>query len=165
LVSRGRVVIAAAFGALGLGFLGYYLYASLDIPELEKVQLDLASVNVIEVNSIDNRATLEVIFLVTNPSQKTVTISNINYELFANGKAVGNGEYSTEDIALPGRALVYPGGVVELTSVFNLVHTDQIADEYFAITNEEQVSYFTKGNISVESAWSIVEKEFESSIG
>ena len=68
MINRGRVVIAAAFGALGLGFLGYYFYASLDIPQLEKVQLDLASVQVVEVNTIDNRANLEIRFLVTNPS-------------------------------------------------------------------------------------------------
>ncbi len=165
MINRGRVVIAAAFAALGLGFLGYYFYASLDIPQLEKVQLDLTSVQVVEVNTIDNRANLEIRFLVTNPSEKTATISNINYELFVNGKDVGNGEYSTADISLPGRALIYPGNSIELTDVFNLVYTDQIADEYFAITNEEQVSYFAKGNISVESAWSIVEKEFESSLG
>ena len=161
-MSRGRIVIAAAFVGLGLAFLGYYYYANLDIPELEKVQLDLVAVKVLEVNSIDKRANLEIDFLVTNSGKKTATISNINYELFVNGKDVGNGEYSTEDIALPGRALIYPGQSVTLTGAFNLVYTDRVADEYFAITSGEQVSYMTKGSLTVESAWTTVDKQFES---
>ena len=157
-------MIAAAFGALGLGFLGYYYYANLDIPELEKVQLDLVAVKVLEVNSIDNRANLELSFLVTNSGKKTATISNINYELFANGKDIGNGQYSTEDIALPGRALIYPGQPVTLTSAFNFVYTERVADEYYAITKGEQVSYLAKGSLTVESAWTTVDKDFESAI-
>ena len=161
-MSRGRIVIAAAFGGLGLAFLGYYYYANLDVPELEKVQLDLVAVKVLEVNSIDKRANLEIDFLVTNSGKKTATISNINYELFVNGKDVGNGQYSTEDIALPGRALIYPSQSITLTGAFNLVYTDRVADEYFAITNGEQVSYMAKGSLTVESAWATADKQFES---
>ncbi|MGH9998850.1 MAG: hypothetical protein ACRD90_03185 [Nitrosopumilaceae archaeon] len=165
MVSRGRVVITAAFVGLGLGMLGLVYYASLDNPQLEKVQLDLVGVKVLETNSIDKRATLELTFLVTNPSEKTLTVSNINYEIFVNGKDVGNGQYSTEDIAMPGRAGIYAGKSIELTSKFNLVYTDQIANEYSIITNGEQASYRAKGIISAESAWSIVEKPFESTLG
>ena len=165
MVSRGRIVITAAFVGLGLGMLGLVYYASLDNPQLEKAQLDLVNVKVLENNSIDKRATLELTFLITNPGEKTITISNINYELFVNDKDVGNGQYSTEDIAMPGRAGVYGGKSVEIPSKFNLVYTDQIANEYSMITNGEQVSYKVKGVISVESAWSIVEKPFESMLG
>ena len=165
MVSRGRIVITAAFVGLGLGMLGLVYFASLDNPQLEKAQLDLVNVKVLENNSIDKRTTLELTFLITNPSEKTITISNINYELFVNGKDVGNGQYSTEDIAMPGRAGVYAGKSVEIPSKFNLVYTDQIANEYSMITNGDQVSYKVKGVISVESAWSIVEKPFESMLG
>lgn len=165
MVSRGKIVITAAFIGLGLGMLGLIQYASLDNPQLEMVQLDLVSVKVLEINSIERRATLELTFLITNPSEKTLTTSNINYELFVNDKDVGNGEYSTEDIAMPGRAAIYAGKSVELSNKFNLVYTDQIAKEYSAIVNGEQISYRAKGIISVESAWSIVEKPFEVTLG
>jgi len=165
LVSRGRIVITAAFIGLGLGMLGLVYYASLDNPQLQKAQLDLVSVKVLENNTIDKRATLELTFLITNPGEKTVTISNISYELFVNDKNVGNGQYSTEDIAMPGRAGIYAGQAVEIPSKFNLVYTDQIANEYSMITNGDQVSYKVKGVISVESAWSIVEKPFEATLG
>ena len=165
MASRGRIVIVAAFIALGLGFFGYYYYANLDIPELEKVQLELVDVKVLEVNSIDNRANLEVSFLVTNSGKRTVTISNINYELFANGKNIGNGQYSTEDIALPGRALIYPSHPILLTNTFDFVYTDRVANEYLSITKGEQVSYTTTGTLTVESAWTLLDKNFESSFG
>ena len=165
MVSRGRIVITAAFIGLGLGMLGLVYYASLDNPLLEKVQLDLVDVKVLETNSIDRRATLELTFLITNPSEKTLTISNINYELFVNDKDVGNGQYSTEDIAMPGRAGIFAGKSVEIPSKFNLVYTDQIANEYSIITNDDKASYRIKGIISVESAWSIVEKPFEAMLG
>jgi LEA14-like dessication related protein len=165
LVSRGKIVITAAFIGLGFGMLGLIYYASLDNPQLEMVQLDLVGVKVLETNSIDRRATLEITFLITNPSEKTLTISYINYELFVNDKNVGNGEYSTQDIAMPGRAAIYAGKSVELTSKFNLVYTDQVANEYSIITNGEQAGYSAKGIVSVESAWSIVEKPFEVTLG
>lgn len=157
-------MIAAAFGALGLAFLGFYYYANLDIPELEKTQLEVTAVKVLDINSIDNRANLEISFLVTNSGKKTVTISNINYELFANGKSIGNGGYSTEDIPLPGRALISPSQSTPLTSTFNFVYTDHVADEYLAITKGEQVSYVVKGSFTVQSAWTTVDKEFESTL-
>lgn len=164
LVSRGRIVITAAFIGLGLLMLGFVYYASLDNPQLEQIQVDLVDVKILDTNSIDRRANLEVVFLVTNPSKKTLTVSNINYELFANGNNIGNGEYSTEDIAMTGRAAFYPGQSIELTSIFNLVYTDQIADTYSSIVNGEHVAYKTTGQVSVESAWSIVEKQFESTL-
>ncbi len=157
-------MIAAAFGALGLGFFGFYYYANLDIPELEKIQLEMVAVKVLDVNSIDNRANLEISFLVTNSGKKTVTISNINYELFTNGKSIGNGAYSTEDIALPGRALIYPSQSIPLTSTFNFVYTDNVTDEYLAITNGEQVSYIANGSFTVQSAWTTIDKNFESTL-
>ena len=164
LVSRGRISIIGAFIGLGLIMLGFVYYASLDNPQLEQIQVDLISVKVLDTNSIDKRADLEVIFLVTNPSQRTLTVSNINYVLFANDENIGNGEYSTEDVAMTGRAAFYPGQSIEISSVLNLVYTDQIADAYSAIVNGEHVSYKATGQVSVESAWSIVEKHFETTL-
>ncbi|MBI3842926.1 MAG: hypothetical protein HY295_07295 [Thaumarchaeota archaeon] len=165
MVSRGRVVIAAAFAGLGILLLGLVYYAGLDNPLLEKVKLDLVGVKVLEVNSVDKRANLEVRFLVTNPSEKTVTVSTISYNLFINDKDVGGGHYSTQDIALPGRAAIYPGQSVELADKFDLVYSDRISDEYNAIINGKQVKLLAKGQVSIESALSIVEKNFESTFG
>jgi len=157
--------VTAAFVGLGLGMLGLYIFADFDKPHLEMVQLNLVDVKVLETNSIEKRAALELSFLVTNPSEKTFTISKIEYELFVNNKDVGNGGYSTEDIAMPGRAAIFAGKSVELSSKFNLVYTDQIANEYSIITNGEQASFRAKGSATVESAWSTIDKPFDVTLG
>jgi len=164
LVSRGKVVIGAAFAVLFAMLFGFVYFAGLDNPQLEKAQLDLTEVKVLDVNTIDNSAKLEVIFLVTNPSKKIITVSGIHYKLFVNGKNVGNGEYSVEDISLPGRALVVPGQPVPISTTFQLVYTNQIDEEYSAVTNDEKVNYKVEGTATIKSAWSEIDKQFETSL-
>lgn len=141
---------------------GITWYASLDNPQLAMADIQIGNVKLESVNSIDNRAILQVGFIIKNPSEKTFTVSSIDYELFANGVSLGKGQYSTEDIPLPGRAAFYPGSEIELPSTFKLVQTEANSDEYNAIINDQPVIFSVKGKMVVESAWSLVEKEFES---
>jgi len=85
--------------------------------------------------------------------------------LFVNGKNVGSGHYSTEDIAMAGRAPLFPDSTITLTNTFNLIYTDKISDEYQAITSGQPVSYKATGQITVESAWTLITKDFESTFG
>jgi len=144
---------------------GIVYYASLDIPQLEQVEIELFDVELIDVNSIENRAELKATFLVKNPSEKTFTVSFISYELFANGNSIGTGQYSTQDIAMPGRAAFYPGSEIPLKSKFQLVLSDVNSQDYQSITRGESVRYSVEGTITTESAWSLVDKEFQSSLG
>ena len=118
----------------------------------------------LEVNSIENRAKLQTTFLVTNPSEKTFTVANITYDLFANGNPIGSGQYSTEDIAMPGRAAFYPGATIPLKNTFVLVLSDINAPEYQTITSGQGVKYSVEGTVLVETAGSLIEKEFQSSM-
>ena len=95
---------------------GFVYYASLDNPELEKVEISLHEVKVIDVNTIENKAKIEVAFLVKNPGEKTFTVPIITYKLYSGDMVVGSGQYSTEDIAMPGRAAFYPDSEIPLTS-------------------------------------------------
>ena len=145
--------------------MGYFVYfASLDNPHLEQIEIILASVELMEVNSIENRAELLTTFLVKNPSEKTFTVPLITFELFANGKSIGSGQYSTEDIAMPGRAAFYPGSEIPLKTKFYLVLSDSIEQEYQDIINGEEISFSAEGEITAETAWSIIEKKFQSSM-
>jgi len=158
------MILFVAIGGL-LALMGYFVYyASLDIPELEKLEIELASVDLKDVNSVENHATLETSFLIKNPSEKTFTIVIISYELFANGNSIGTGQYSTGDIPMPGRAAFYPGSEIELKNFFQLILSDNNVQEYQSITNEEKVQYSVKGEVTVETAWSLIEKNFESSL-
>jgi LEA14-like dessication related protein len=158
------MILFAAIGGL-FALMGFFVfYASLDNPELEKIEIELAGVDLKDVNSVENHATLEISLLIKNPSEKTFTIAIISYELFANGNSIGTGQYSTVDIPMPGRAAFYPGSEIALKNFFQLTLDDNNVQEYQSITNGENVQYRVKGEVTVETAWSIVEKNFESSL-
>ena len=157
------IVYAAIAGVLAM-MGGIVYYASLDNPQLEQVEVKLGQVELIDVNKIENTAKLEVTFLVKNPSEKTFTVPLITYELFADGKLLGSGQYSTEDIAMPGRAVFYSGAEVPLKNTFNLVKSKVDSGLYDSVLNGGISDFNAKGSITTETSWSIVEKEFETGL-
>ena len=136
----------------------------MDIPELEKSQLRLGSVEVTGINTIENHAKLKVSFLITNHGERTFVIPVISYELFANGKSIGTSSYSVEDIPMTGRAPFYPGAEIPLDSSLKIFLTENNSDEYLAIINGESVEFSVKGQYTIETAWQLIEKDFESSL-
>lgn len=154
------MTVYAAIGAMVALLGGIVYYASLDNPQLEQVEIRLSDVQVIEVNTIEDRAKLQVTFLVKNPSEKTFTVPLIAYQLFADGILLGQGQYSTEDIAMPGRAVFYAGSEIPLKNVFSLNRSAENARVYDAVLNEQVGVFSAEGSITSETSWSIVEKEF-----
>ena len=157
----GRIVPVIAILALLALMGGGVYYASLDNEDLESATIELTSVEVLDVNSIENKATLNVTFTVTNPSDLTFTVPVITYELYANGNVLGSGAYSTEDVAMPGRAAFYPETEIPHASWFTFIMSDGNKRELNAIVSGEQLKYDAVGILTVESAWSIVEPPFD----
>ncbi|KAG2472706.1 MAG: hypothetical protein NPMRD2_210005 [Nitrosopumilales archaeon] len=158
------MILFVAIGGL-FALMGFFVYyASLDNPQLEQIEIELVGVELIQVNSIENRAELETTFLVKNPSEKTFTVPLITFELFVDGKSIGKGQYSTEDIAMPGRAAFYPGSEIPLKTKFYLVLSDSIVQEYQDIINGGEMRFSVEGEITAQTAWSLIEKEFQSSM-
>lgn len=157
---QSRATVFAAIGGLLAMMGGIVFYASLDNPELEKVEIELQGVRVIDVNKIENSAKLEVTFLVANPSEKTFTVPIISYDLYANGESIGSGVYSTEDVSMPGRAAFYAGVEIPLKNFFKLTKSTVNDEIYDAIVNGESLDYTANGMITVETSWSLIEKEF-----
>ena len=159
----GRIILVIAIlGLLGMMGGGVY-YASLDNPKLEQAVVELSTVELRDVNTIENRATMTVTFLVTNPSDLTFTIPLIAYELYGDGVSLGSASYSTQDVAMPGRAAFYPDTEIPLKSKFSFVLTDVNETVYEKIVTGQSVQYSAKGMVTVESAWSIVEMNFDTS--
>ena len=157
----GRSILVVAIVAL-LGLMGGIVYyASLDNEDLSMATIEIDSVEVVDVNSIENSATLKVTFLVTNPCDVTVTVPVITFELFADGSFVGNGIYSTEDVAMPGRAAFYPGAEIPLNTKMSVVMSDMNDMVYKKIASGQTLQYSATGMLTVESAWSIVEIDFD----
>ena len=156
-------VYAAIAGLLAL-MGGFVFYASLDNSSLQQAKIELQSVKVINVNTVDNLVELQIFFLIKNPSEKTFTVPIINFELFANGEHIGTGQYSTVDIAMPGRAAFYPGAEIPLKTTLLIARSDVKSDIYQAIIDEKNIEFSAEGIITIETSWSLVEKEFQSSL-
>ena len=165
MVSRGKVVIIAAFAGLGFMMVFFYLYANSFQGDLNKVTIRLESVNILDENKLDKRAHLNVRFYIQNPTSMVLTVSTINYELYANGNNVGEGHFTTEDIPEAGRPPLFANDNMTLSNTFELVNDDKISKEYLAITTNQAVKYEAKGQITIESFLTAVTKDFDSTLG
>ena len=153
-------VYAAIAGVLTL-MGGIIYYASLDNVELDQVEIELTNVEFREVSTINNQAKFDVTFLVKNPSDKTFTVSVIEYNLYADGTLLGSGIYSTADIALPGRALFSAGAEIPLKNIFVINKGDVESEIYDAMINNRITSFSAEGSIITQSSWSEAQKEFK----
>ena len=153
-------VYAAIAGVLTL-MGGIIYYASLDNVDLDQVEIELTNVEFREVSTINNQAKFDVTFLVKNPSDKTFTVSVIEYNLYADGALLGSGIYSTADIALPGRALFSAGAEIPLKNIFVISKGDVESEIYDAMINNRIASFSAEGSITTQSSWSEAQKEFK----
>ena len=162
-IKPSKIIVYAAIGAMFAFMGGIVYFSTYDIPELEKSELELLSVNVVEMDSIENRLYLEVVFGITNHGERTVTVPEISFELFANGKSLGASSYSVSDIPLTGRALLTSGLQVPLVGEITVNQTDNIEDVYNAIAAGESLDYRVIGQYTIETAWQVIDVQFESS--
>jgi hypothetical protein len=155
----------AAFVGLGLLMLFFYLYSNSYQPTLEQVTINLQTIKVLNIDKINNRANLEVDYLLVNPTTVTSTISTIDYELYANGKDLGQGHYSVADVPMAGRPALFPGGNTTITDTFHLVPSSNISDVYNSIIKGESVKYEAKGQVTIESTLTLITKDFDLFLG
>ena len=151
------VAIAGVLAMMG----GIVYYASLDNVYLEQVEIQLTSVELIDINTIDNEASFNVTFLVKNPSDKTLTVPLIGYQLYGDGILLGSGLYSTADISMPGRAAFFPNTEIPLKNTFVLSKSEVSSEVYQAAIENRISSFSAEGTITTESSWSLIEKEFK----
>lgn len=161
---QSKIIVYVAIVGLFVLMGGFVFYASLDNPQLEQVEVDLVGVKVVSADAITGTLKLESTFLVSNPSEKTFTIPLINYDLFANGQKLASGQYTTEDIAMPGRAAFYPDAKIPLKSTITISKADTDPMLYDLLAQGKFARFSAEGMITAESAWSIIEKEFQSAM-
>ena len=153
-------VYAAIAGVLAL-MGGIVYYAGLDNVDLEQVEINLSDVKLRDVSTITNQAKFDVTFLVKNPSEKTFTVALIDYKLFADDIELGSGQYSTADIALPGRALFSSGVEIPLKSTFVLNKSETNEEIYQNLIQEKVNDFSAEGIITTQTSWSTSDKEFQ----
>lgn len=150
-------VYAAIVGCLGL-MAGIVYYASLDNVSLEQVQVELTDIALREAG--ENEAKFTLTFVVKNSSEKTFVVPVIEYQLYGDDMLLGSGKYSTEDVALPGRAQIFGGAEVPIKNTF-ILNKDEITSEiYQSVINNEITNFVAEGTIITQSTWSVAETEF-----
>ena len=150
-------VYAAIVGCLGL-MAGIVYYASLDNVSLEQVEVELTDVTLREAGESEAKFTLT--FIVKNSSEKIFVVPVIEYQLYGNDVLLGSGKYSTEDVALPGRALIFGGAEVPLKNTFILNKSEVGSEIYQSMINNEITNFVAEGMIITQSTWSVAETEF-----
>jgi hypothetical protein len=163
-IKPSKIIVYAAIGAMFAFMGGIVATSTYDIPELEKSEIELLSVDVVEIDSIQNRISLDVVFGITNHGERTVTVPEIGFELFADGKSLGSSSYSVSDIPLNGRALMMSGMQVPLVGEITVNLTDDIKDVYEAIAAGESLGYRVVGQYTIETAWQVIDLQFDSSL-
>ena len=163
-IKPSKIIVYAAIGAMFAFMGGIAYFSTYDIPELEKSELELLSVDVVEIDSIENRIFLKVMFGITNSGERTVTVPEISFELFANGRSLGSSSYSISDIPMTGRVLLTSGLQVSIPGEITINLTDNNKDIYEAIAAGESLDYRVAGQYTIETAWQVVDLEFDSSI-
>ena len=150
-------VYAAIVGCLGL-MAGIVYYASLDNVSLEQVEVEITDVT-LRVSG-ENEAKFTLTFLVKNSSEKTFVVPVIEYQLYGDDVLLGSGKYSTEDVALPGRAQIFGGSEVPLKNTFILNKSEVGSEIYQSMINNEIANFVVEGIITTQSTWSVAETEF-----
>jgi len=158
---QSKMTVYAAIGGVFALMGGIVFYASLDNVDLDQIEIDLVSVELKDSNAVNKQVKLDVTFLIKNPSDTTLTVSTIDYQLYGNGVLLGSGLYSTADIALPGRALFHAGAEVPLKNIFILSKSDENSEIYEDIVNNKITSFAAEGRIITQTSWSESEKEFK----
>lgn len=165
MVSKGKAVLIAAFAGLGALMLFFYLYADSYQPQLQQITISVPTIKLLSVDKINNRANLEIDYVLYNPTSITSTISTIDYDLYANGQDVGQGHYSVEDIPMAGRPALFPDSNMTVTDNFQLVNSSNISDIYGSIVNGSSVNYEVKGQVTIESTLTLITKNFDVTLG
>lgn len=168
ILTRGKIVIIAIFIGITAGLAGLVAFTNLEPPIIMKqVDVMLENVKMKALDEEKNIMTVQVDFTITNRADRTLTISKIDYELFANERSLGYGFLSFESAPMVGRPPLFPDTSTTLPSDFRLNYSDNVSDVWNLLATSaenDNISWRVKGTAEIETALSIIPIDFESSI-
>jgi hypothetical protein len=162
-LSRRRIILVVAIAAITIAIILLPLIlATLTAPDINSITIELSKVEVADIAN-DKIIPLNLFFNIHNPTDKAMTTSKIDYNLIADGKPLGQGVLSYEDIPLNGRPQLSPGLTTTLKSTLELSQSNLNSDIFRVIKNAqatEQINWKVEGVAQIESAFSLSPKQF-----
>lgn len=162
-LSRRRIILVGAIAAIAIAIILLpAILATVSAPDINSITIELSKVEVGDIAN-DNIIPLNIFFNIHNPTDKAMTTSKIDYNLIADGKSLGQGVLSYEDIPLNGRPQLSPGLTTTLKSTFELNQSNINSDIFRVIKNAqatEQIKWKVEGVAQIESAFSFSPKQF-----
>ena len=149
-------VVAVAGAIIALPYI-----SSLTATGLDRVTIELSNVEFVP-SSVDQKENqIDIVFHLTNPTDKTVTTSKIEYNLFADNTQLGDSILSFEDIPPNGRPAILPQQSINLTSSFQITPSQSTEAIFSRIANNpSDINWKVQGEARVESAITLQEKRF-----
>jgi LEA14-like dessication related protein len=135
--------------------------SSLTATGLDRVTIELSNVEFVPASDDQRASQIDIVFHLTNPSDKTVTTSKIEYDLFADNMQLGDSILSFEDIPPNGRPTILPQQSINLTSSFQITPSQSTQAIFSRIANNpSDINWKVQGEARVESAITLQDKQF-----
>jgi len=167
-LTRGKIVIIAIFVGFAAALAGLVGFTNLEQEEIAPL-VDVALADV-KMKGIDKEnPTLMIVrvdFTIFNETKQVLTIAKIDYDIYANEQFVGRGLLSLEDAPLTGRAPLFSGTPTTLPSEMQLRQSPEIMHVWDKLKDENtgDIKWRADGIAHIETAFSIIEKEFDSTL-
>jgi len=170
-LSRRRIILVGVIAAIAIIIILLPLILTITLPaDLNKLSIKLSKVEAVpqDITNASQKAQLNVYFNVYNPTQQTLTTSRIDYQLFADGKSLGNGTLSYEDIPLNGRPQLYYNSNSTLKSSFLLTSSNANTPILKRLLSNpeaaKQIKWSVEGVAQIESGFSSSPKKFSTQL-
>jgi hypothetical protein len=170
LLSKRRIILIGVIAAVVATIVLLPLILTITLPiDIKDVTISLGKVEVVKNATADNPRIvhLNLIFDVHNPTDKSLTTSKIEYQLFANGQPLGGGLLSYEDVPVNGRPQLLSNTDARLQSQFIVTPSNVNAEIIKQITNPstgKKITWKVVGQADIESGFSSSSKSFTNEI-
>ena len=135
--------------------------SSLTATGLDRVTIELSNVEFVPASDDQKASQIDIVFHLTNPTDKTVSTSKIEYNLTADNMQLGDSMLSFEDIPPNGRPTILPQQSINLTSSFQITPSQSTQAIFNRIANSpSDINWKVQGEVRVESAITLHDKQF-----
>jgi len=170
LFSKRRIILIGVAAAVVVTIVLLPLILTITLPtDVSDVTVKLEKVEVVKnATAVNPRIVqLNLIFGVHNPTDKSLTTSKIEYQLFANGRPLGDGLLSYEDIPVNGRPQLLSKTDAQLQSQFTITPSNSNSEILRLIGNSttgKNITWKVVGEADIDSGFSSASKSFTNEI-